>query len=199
MADHANVFRFGSTGVCDACAWLFSAGKGRPGNFVATSNKLEYAVISLESVVTDKRPWIEIIRDLAALPKDARVTGVLTTDVKPRLWPRCRVATIDRFGLYVHATDYDFSQWVDFGLADCLAAIDAILPALRRGWSKASVRSGLFADHARASSDPAQALVLEQSLAPLRGRPEFLPALIMAGVTKEQKQDAKRSPTRRNP
>lgn len=70
-ANHADYFRFGSKHVCPACAWLFDAGKGRPGNYIATPGRMEYAVISLESVVTDKRPWLRIY-DQAADPRRAR-------------------------------------------------------------------------------------------------------------------------------
>lgn len=106
-ANHSEFFRHGGSHVCHACAWLFAAGKGRPGNYIASSaGGIEYAVISLESVVADKRPWIHILREIATLDHDAIVSGVMTTDVKPRLWPRARLATVGHFGLYIHAGDY---------------------------------------------------------------------------------------------
>ncbi len=93
-SNHADYFRFGSKHVCNACAWLFAVGKGRPGNFIATPKRLEYTVISLDSAVADKRPWIQVLPEIAALPSDTPVAGVMTTDVKPRLWPRVRLATV---------------------------------------------------------------------------------------------------------
>lgn len=58
-ANHADYFRFGSKHICPACAWLFAVGKGRPGNYIATPDGLEYAVISLESAAERpaKRRW----------------------------------------------------------------------------------------------------------------------------------------------
>jgi len=53
---HADLFRFGSQHVCPGCSWLFAAGKGRPGNYIAYGQRLEYTVISLESVVDHARP-----------------------------------------------------------------------------------------------------------------------------------------------
>lgn len=120
MANHADYFRFGSKHVCHACAWLYGLGKGRPGNYIATPSVLEFVVISLESVVADKRPWLAVFRDLVQLPGDTPAAGVMTTDVKPRLWPRVRLATIARFGLYLHAPDYDVSEWRAFDLHVCL-------------------------------------------------------------------------------
>ena len=92
LTQHADFIAHGQH-VCPACAWLYGAGKGKPGNFIATPDKYEQAVISLSSVVEDKRPWLTIIREIAKLPSDTPVCGVLTTDVKPRLWPRMQAAT----------------------------------------------------------------------------------------------------------
>lgn len=190
-ADHANYFRFGSKHVCAACAWLYAAGKGRPGNYIATPGRMEYTVISLESVVEHKRPWIEVLADIAELPAATVVAGVMTTDVKPRLWPRVRLATVGRFGLYVHAPDYDVSEWRQFSLAACLDLVDVMVEPLVAGYAKASLYHGLLRDHARASRDLARAMAWDSRLLPHRGQPHFLPALIAAGVTKEQKHDVK--------
>jgi len=207
-SDHANIFRHSRDGVCEACAWLFMAGRGRLGNDVATPEAIEYTVISLESVVTDKRPWLHVLRDLAALPADTPVCGVMTTDVKPRLFHRTRLATIGAFGLYVHALDYDRSEYVAFDLRECLAIIDAMTPALQRGYAKRSLYFGLLTDHARSSADLGFCMDAEQRLTAARANPAFLPALIAAGVTKEDKHDVKRSridgepastPARRDP
>ena len=152
---------------------------------------MEYAVISLESVVADKRPWIEVLSDIAALPPETPVAGVMTTDVKPRLWPRVRLATVGRFGLYVHAGDYDVSEWREFSLPKCLDLIGKMIAPLKAGYAKASLYHGLFRDHARSSRDPARALEWDVQLAAHRSQPHFLPALIAAGVTKESKKDVK--------
>ena len=189
-AGDSQLFRFRqATHFCIPCAWLMELGKGRPGNFIASEQTgFELAVISVESVVADKRPWLHIVRDLAQLPPDTTITGVLTTDVKPRLWHRCQIATIADFGLYIHAPDYDVSEWRQFSLDDLLGTIDAMMPILRHGYAKSAVYHSLFNDYKRASRDPAEALRLESTLADLRRRPEFLPALLMAGVTKEEKR-----------
>lgn len=183
-ANHADYFRFGSRHVCYACAWLFAAGKGRPGNYVAANGRLEYTVISQDSVVADKRPWSRVLPELAALPAETPVAGVMTTDVKPRLWPRTRMATIGAFGLYVHAPDYDVSEWRAFGLAACLECIALMRPPLAAGYAKASLWHSLLRDHARASRAPEQALAWDAALRPHRGQPHYLPALIAAGIAK---------------
>lgn len=198
-AGHADLFRFGSHAVCDGCAWLFMAGKGRPGNFIAYGGMLEYTVISLNSVVADKRPWLHVLRDLSVLPADVPVTGVMTTDVKPRLWHRARLASVGRFGLYVHAPEYDVSEWRDFSLRDCLDAIDVITQALASGYSKASCYFGLLRDFARASKDPDAALRMEHDLAAIRTAPHFLPALIAAGITKENRNEQSSIKSRAEP
>lgn len=194
FSNHAESFRFGGSHVCLGCGWMYGMGKGKPGNYIAVPGRFEQAVISLESVVEDKRPWLTVIRELAGLPLDTPVNAVLTTDVKIRLWPRSRLSTVGRFGLYVHCPDYDISQHIDCDLDDLLRIIDLMLPALAAGFAKASVWYGLFRDHARMTKHLERAFEWEAQLAPLRKHPAFLPALLMAGVTKEDKtHDAKRS------
>ena len=190
-ANHADYFRFGSKHVCPACGWMFAVGKGRPGNYIATPGAMEYAVISLESVVTDKRPWIEVLADIAVMPGETPVAGVMTTDVKPRLWPRVRLATVARFGLYVHVGDYDISEYREFSLSACIDLIGKMIAPLTAGYAKASLYHGLLRDHARSSRDLARALEWDAQLATHRNQPHFLPALIAAGVTKETKQNVK--------
>jgi len=190
-ANHADYFRFGSKHVCPACAWLYAAGKGRPGNYIATPGRMEYTVISLDSVVTDKRPWVDALADVAAMPPETPVAGVMTTDVKPRLWPRVRLATVGRFGLYVHASEYDVSEWREFGLHACIDLIGKMTAPLAAGYSKASLYHGLLRDYARSTRCLGSAWEWESQLAPHRSEPHFIPALIAAGVKKESKRDVK--------
>lgn len=192
FSNHADFFRFDSTHVCTACAWLYGAGKGRPGNFIATPGRYEQTVISLDSVVEDKRPWIEVVRELAQMPADTPVTGVLTTDVKPRLWPRARVCTVGSFGLYVHCPDYDTSQHVDFDLQDLIRLICLMRQPMLAGFSKQSIYFGLMRDFKRFQKDPSQVLMWEAELQGLRDNPAFLPAVLIAGVTKEEKKNGAR-------
>ncbi len=170
---------------------MFASGKGRPGNYIATPSGLEYAVISLESVVKDKRPWIDVLADISVMPPETPVAGVMTTDVKPRLWPRVRLATVSRFGLYLHAGDYDVSEWREFSLPACIDLIGKMVAPLMAGYAKSSLYHGLLRDHARSSRNPAQAIKWDAQLGPHRNKPYFLPALIAAGVTKESKHDVK--------
>lgn len=145
-------------------------------------------VISLESVVEDKKPWVHALRELAKLPPDTPCAGVLTTDVKIRLWPRMMPATVGGFGLYVHAPDYDLSRYVRFDLAACLRLIDIMTPMLAEGYAKASLWYGLGRDFQRYSKDPQKSAAWESMLEAHRHLPEFMPAALMAGVTKEDKK-----------
>lgn len=187
FSNHAETFRFGGSHVCLACAWMFGMGKGKPGNFIAYPGRFEQAVISVESVVEDKRPWLTIIREIAALPPETPVAGVLTTDVKIRLWPRARLYSVGRFGLYVHCPDYDISQNIECDIHELLAAIDLMLPILAAGFAKASLWYGLYRDYTRITKHLDKAPGWESRLREIRHTPVFLPALLMAGVTKEEK------------
>lgn len=185
-SNHADFFRFNSAHVCDGCAWLFTSGKGKPGNYIATPRGIEYAVISLESVVEYKRPWLVILRELADMPGDTQVTGVMTTDVKPRLWPRSRLATVDSFGLYLHVGDYDVSEYRAFSLRACIDLIQFMTEPLTAGFTKASIYHGLLRDYARSSRNLSKTIEWEATLVQHRQKAHFMPALIAAGVTKEE-------------
>ena len=181
-SNHGDFFRFGTTHVCPACGWLFGAGKGRPGNYLATPGRFVSTVISMDSVVKSKQPWAVLLVEIANLPPDTLCTGVMTTDVKPRLWPRARLGTVGNFGLYVHCPDYDVSEWRNFSLSECLDLISFIRPILAAGFSKASLWYGLFRDCARVAKAIDAAWVWERNLIHMRASPAFLPALIAAGV-----------------
>ncbi len=181
LTQHADFMAHGQH-VCPACAWLFGAGKGKPGNFIATPAKYEQAVISLSSVVEDKRPWLTIIREIAKLPSDTPVCGVLTTDVKPRLWPRMQAATVGAFGLYVYSPDDDLSAFVPMDLSELLQAIDTIIPAMEAKFSKTEIKRGLFSNLKKCQKNLTVAMELEQQIASLRKLNSFIPAVLMAGV-----------------
>lgn len=191
-------FKYRSPHVCLPCAWLYGAGRSKPGNFFCTPSVFEQTVISLESVVEDKRPWLHVLRDAARLPADTPCTGVLTTDVKPRLWPRAQLASIGSFGLFVHAPDYDTSRWVGLDLHEMLHIADTVIPALQMGFAKASLYHGLLRDYQRFSKKPDDALAMEQAIQPLRSSPAFLPAILVAGVTKEELTNVPDKPTARD-
>jgi hypothetical protein len=181
-SDHGNIFRYGSSHVCPGCAWLFAAGKGRPGNYIATPTSMEYVVISTTSVVADKRPWTQVLPEIAALPPSTPVAGVLTTDVKPRLFPRVRMATVGAFGLYIHASDHDVSEYRRFDLGACIRLVGNMAAPLAAGYAKASLGYGLLRDHARFAKHPEQGMAWEAQLAPQRSLPHFLPALLVASA-----------------
>jgi hypothetical protein len=107
--------------VCAACAWMYSFPKETHRNVIAAGDKIWWPMISHDSA-TEKRPaWLDVLKKIAHMPEDTVVLGVLTTDPKPRLWPMTQPMTVEKFGLYVHCTDYDVSEFREFSLAECLA------------------------------------------------------------------------------
>ena len=179
FSQHADFWRYG-THVCPACAWLYGAGKGRPGNVLAYGDRLEYLVISTSSVVVNKRPWLHVLPDLLTLPLDAEVVGVLTTDVKPRVWPRMVLSTVGAPTLYVHAAEYDISAPVTLDVQRWLTLAQTIGKALDIGYTKKSVQHTLTRDYPRFIKNLEVSRELEDTFAPVRHTPEFVPALIIA-------------------
>lgn len=198
FSQNADFLRFGAH-VCQACAWLYWAGKGKPGNFIAAGDKYSHLVISHESVVEDKEPWHSLLHRISTYADDAIICGVLTTDVKPRLWPRTKLATIGNFGLYIHAPDYDISTFINFDLYKCLEISGLMKAPLISGYSKSSIYHGILSDYARSSKDIECAMRMESKLSTCRADPAFLPALLISGVTKEEKKDVRIKSVYREP
>lgn len=164
--------------VCPACAFMYRQGKARPGNYLAIDGHgFNYLAISADS---DKKSWSDMLGELVALPKQTKVTGVLTTDVKPRLFPRTQLATVGDFGLYIHAGDYDVSEYREFDLVECIQAIELINEALSLKFTKGSIASNLFDYFKIATKDFAVTQDLELRLSKIRNNPAFIPALIIA-------------------
>lgn len=179
FSNHAEFFRFG-THVCRACAWLYGIGKGRPGNVLAAGDELWWPMISGKSAREEERPaWLDTLQALRESPNEAPAAGVLTTDTKPRVWPRMRIVSIKDFGLYVHAPEYAISEYRTFDLADLLAVSGLVREALDMGFSKQRIRNGLLSDFARAKRNIKEVMRLEKQLHMLRERSEFAPALIV--------------------
>lgn len=178
FSNHAEFFRYG-THVCRACAWLYGIGKGRPGNIMAAGEALYRPVISEKSATEERPTWLDVLGGLQERPDGAPVAGVLTTDTKPRVWPRMRIASVGDFGLYVHAPEYAVSEYRSFALAGLLDVSGVISVALGMGFSKQRIHSGLLADFARAKKSMKEVVELEKRLQLQRERPEFVPALIV--------------------
>lgn len=164
--------------VCRGCMFMYKQGKAKPGNYLAVEDSgFNYLAISSTG---DKKSWHEMLIDLIEMPEQTRVTGVLTADVKPRLWPRSNIATVGYFGLYVHSSDYDISEYREFDLQVCLDVIEVINQCLSLKFTKASIYQGLFGYHKIAIKDLTTTQELEAKLSPLRDNPAFIPALIIA-------------------
>lgn len=185
FSNHAEFFRYGRC-VCRACAWLYGIGKGKPGNVLALGDRYVRPVISEKSADEERPTWLSALREAASLDPSTPVAGVLTTDTKPRVWPRMRVASVGDFGLYVHAPEYDTSVYRQMDLAELLRVANLVGEALALGYAKARVYSGLLADFARAKRvGLGEAMRLEEELRKVRCAPEFVPALVIG-----QKGDA---------
>lgn len=190
FSQHADYFRSYGNGVCQACGWLYGLGKSKPGNIVAAGDALWSPLLSHDNAAAQGRPtWIDVLREIAAMPADTPVAGVLTTDVKPRLWPRMELGTRAAMPLVVHCPDYDISglRWLD---VDRLLTITEVVGrALGAGYSKRRCVFGLPGDYDRFRRDPARSIALEAALAPWRELPEFIPAVLVSGPIREDDND----------
>lgn len=185
FSNHAEFFKFGSY-VCRACAWLYGDPKRTHRNVLAVGDKLWWPMISVESATEERPSWLDLLYRVAGMPPETSVAGVLTSDPKPRLWPRMRLSTVGAYGLYVHSPDYSVSEWRALDLTALLSTTGPVLSALALGFPKARIYSGLPGDYRRTKGNVEEAMRLESELRVLRNTPEFVPALLVSGVKKEE-------------
>lgn len=189
FANHAEFFKFGSH-VCRACAWLYGDPKRTHRNVLCVGDELWWPMISAESATEERPSWSDLFFQIYSQPEwtpDAPFCGVLTTDPKPRNWPRMRLCTVTRPGLYVHAPDYDVSEYRTFDAQSLIGIEDAVREALLLGFSKQRIYTGLLSDYAKAKKNMKEVMKLEEEFREYRKTPEFVPALLIAQVTKEEK------------
>ena len=188
FANHAEFFKFGAR-VCRACAWLYGDPKRTHRNVLAIGDRLWWPMISLESATEERPSWLTLFEDWPQCDEDLEkpVAGVLTTDPKPRNWPRMRLSTVARPALYIHAPDYDVADWRVLDIETLLHCKEAIRDALLFGFPKVRIYSGLLSDYKRVKKNIEEAMGLESELKELRVLPEFVPALLITGITKEEK------------
>lgn len=192
FSNHSEFFKFGNH-VCPACAWLYGDPKRAHRNVLAVGDELWWPMIGVDSATYERPSWLDLLRDLPdRFDGDEPQCGVLTTDPKPRNWPRMALGTSRHLSLYVHAPDYDTATVVHL---DALKLRDEFFPPIRKAqlaaFSKKRIYHGLLSDFAKTKKDPEGAMRLEMELRKLRRWPEFVPALLISGLTKEEKDGAK--------
>lgn len=196
FSNHAEFFKFG-THVCRACAWLYGDPKRTHRNVLAVGDELWWPMISAESATEERPSWLDLFRRLPGYPPDAPLCGVLTTDPKPRNWPRMRLAAVAECGLYVHAPDYDVAEYRMPDVASVLGISMHVRTALLAGFSKISIYHGLTRDYQRFVKRYEEVKYTESALKHYRPAPEFVPALLITQITKEEKDAARARNTAR--
>jgi hypothetical protein len=183
FSQHADFLRFG-THICVSCAWLYQ--ESNLGNVIALGNDVYRPLIAVDAAREQNRmSWRGVFREAATREVGTPVAGILTTDVKPRFFPRVRMASIKQFGLYVHCPDYDVSEYRTFDLIRTLELIDVIQQALKLGFSKRACFFGLMRDFKRAQQQFESILELESRLQMARLESAFIPALLASSKETE--------------
>ena len=198
FANHSEFFKFG-THVCRACAWLYGDPKRTHRNVLAVGDELWWPMISRESATEERPSWMELFRRLENLPPETPMCGVLTTDPKPRNWPRMRLSTAQNPGLYIHAPDYDIAVFRVLDIATVLGISMHVRTALLAGFSKLDIYHGLTRNYKRFVKSYREVRYTESALKQYREMPEFVPALLVTQITKEEKDEARRTAPRPEP
>jgi hypothetical protein len=172
---------------CLACAWLNSDPKNNHRGVIVVGDQIWWPMISLESSTPDRHQWLDVICDIGKYADETPVTGCITTDPKPRLWPRYKLSTIGSFGLYIHAPDYDQSGFLQIDRGKLIRISMLIKSALEMKYSKRSVYLSLLNDFKITEKHPVESMNLERRLKELRKTNEFIPALLITQIKKEDK------------
>lgn len=178
---HAEYARYG-THVCAACAWMYGEPKRHHRGVLAIGNRIAWPLLGTKPD-GDRPRWRQMWGDVARMAKvapDTPMTGVLTTDVKPRLWPRCKPATAARPGVYLHSPDHDWSAWVDLDLGRVAACMSILDYAVSIGASKRACWSGIGLNTKLIDKHPEAVERIDAALAPHKGSAELLVAVLTA-------------------
>lgn len=170
FSGHAEYIAHG-THVCDGCAWLYGEPKSAHRAVLTIGDQTWWPTVSQD--VAGRPKWLDVLQNLAAASPDTPMTGVLTLDPKPRLWPRALLADCGSPGLYVHWLDYDVSRWLDFEPRKMLDALSMLCDLLGRGVTKREMMLGALNSRLIDKFGMRECVRVEQELADLRGSPEF--------------------------
>lgn len=177
---HAEYFRYGSH-VCPACAFFYGDPKRTHRSVAAIGDRGFWPVFSAKSATAERPRWRQVLGMIARVPAATPLAGVLTTDPKIRLWPRMELGTAARPALYVHAPDYDWSRSTAFDLRRTAEAMALVDRGLALGAPRAALWAGLVGAAKVADRHGVGAvLALEAAIAPWRGSPELVVALLAA-------------------
>lgn len=175
---HAEYARWG-THVCAGCAWLYGDPKRTHRGVLALGDRLWWPMIG--EAAEDRPRWRTLLGWIAAAPPRTPLTGVLTADPKPRLWPRARAAVAGRPGLYLHIPDADWSRWTPFALRDVAQVLAAVDTARLLGFTKRAIWTGSGASPAMCDRWGLAAIeAAEAALKPWRGTAALLIAVTVA-------------------
>ena len=178
FSGYAEYARWG-THVCAACAWLFGDPKRMHRAMLVVGDHGWWPTIA--QTIEGRPRWRRALREIALAPPDTPMTGILTTDPKPRLWPRVQLATCGAPGLYLHIPEQDISTWRAFDLRRIAVALAAVDRAIAAGATKTAALRGLWASPKLADKlGIGMVAALEDRLAPLRGEVEFSVAVVIA-------------------
>jgi hypothetical protein len=176
--------------ACAACAYMYSFPKENHRNLIAFNKEIHFPMISHDSATEERKNWYEVLKKVLN-EKPKLITGIITTDPKPRLWCMLELVTYDNFGLYIHNPDYNISEFFYFDLSKCLDYAELIIQCLNLGFSKQACFTSLLSDLKKANKDLKKALELESKLKSIRNTKEFIPALMISGLKKEAKETNK--------
>ena len=173
----SDFLKFG-THVCRPCAWLYKSHRTQPHSFFATESELFWPTVNTFS--SDRPTWQTVLTRFATDSSVMLAAALLTTDTKPRVWPYARVSAREQFRIYVHAPDFGMARLVPLDLPLLPELYGEIEQAIALGYSKRSIRGGLYADRKAFAKDP-EAWQREHVLASSgKTRDTFTVALITA-------------------
>lgn len=177
-ANLSAIFAMNHPTMCQHCVAIWREPKKYHRAVYADPHGITFPVISRDSATTDRPTWSDLIR---RIPADRPRVLVLTTDPKKRIWPLARVSQGDTCCIYLHDPSRGISGNLWVSLQALVNALALIENAYNLGFSKPAIAESLYSSHKVANLvGLAETQALENRLGDLRGKSEFIPALIIA-------------------
>jgi hypothetical protein len=147
-------------------------------------------MISRESARKLGRPcWSELVREVWPARCGQMMLMILTTDMKKRLWPRCRVGALGHVApVYLYDGESNVAQNLAIDWQRLIECLDLVEMVYNLGFVKVAIINSLYMIGKTAQVvGLAKTRELEGALAAWRGEPEFKVATLIAQKQGETK------------
>ena len=179
---HADFLKWPSEYLCMACSWFHSNTTQKHRNVLAIQGHgTHWPTLTTEQ--EGRHTWKSALQWLLEIDGDTIMTGLCTTDIKPRFWPSCRLGTARNPVIYMH-TNFGWSAPLYILSVDIKTILERYVPLIeectRLGFTKKAIWQGLMLAPNICKKDTRFSINTEYLMTNYRQDPNFRMALAIS-------------------